>query len=235
MDAFTDIEVSLDARGTTVLTRCRCEPPMLVRLADEPGPVLHLSLVNGTAGPLGGDRLRFRLVVGSGAHVVVRSVAASMAQPGPSGERSTLEIELTVDDGATLDWQPEPMVSVRGSDHHTRLQLVAASSAIVIVREAVSLGRRGEPPGRLSLRQRVTIAGESVLDHETVFAPGALVGPGAQGAHRLAGAEIRVGKTLPEPAVEVADTSTWATFALAPNCALTTWTDHRASPFQLVR
>lgn len=41
---------------------------------------------------LGGDRLRFRLEVGPGSSVSVRSVAAAMAQPGPRGEASELAV-----------------------------------------------------------------------------------------------------------------------------------------------
>ena len=66
------------------------------------------------------------------------------------------------------------------------------------MREGVSLGRSGEPPGRLALRQRVTIDGDAVLDHETVFAPGALLGPGAQGASgRNSTTEVVIGAVLP--------------------------------------
>ena len=70
-------------------------------------------------------------------------------------------------------WHPEPTVSVMGSDHHTMVRLSATSSSTVTMREGVSLGRHGEPSGRFTLRERVTIDGLAVLDHETVFAPGA--------------------------------------------------------------
>ena len=103
MRATTTIEVGLDARGHTVAHRIQCDVPLLVRVADTPGPVLTLLLVNGAAGPLGGDQLSFRLEVGPGAHVIVRSVAATMAQPGPSGEPSSLDIELVVGREAMLD------------------------------------------------------------------------------------------------------------------------------------
>ena len=224
MDAFTEIEVGLDARGHSTVRRMRCESPMLVRVADEPGPALALTMVNGAAGPLGGDRLGFRLEVCSGAHVVVRSVAAAMAQPGPRCEPSILEIDLVVGAGAHLDWQPEPMVSVMASDHRTTVRLLATMTSTVRVREGVSLGRHGEPPGRLALRQRVTIDGDAVLDHETVFAPGALLGPGAQGGHRSVVSELRVGsgESLPPALAVVTDECLSATFHLSPICELTT-------------
>lgn len=222
MRASTEIEVGLDARGNTVARRLQCEVPLLVRVADIPGPVLTLALVNGAAGPLGGDHLRFRLEVGPGAHVVVRSVAASMAQPGPSGEPSLLEIELVVHEGATLDWAPEPMVSVRHSRHTTALHLIAASGSTVSVREGVSLGRHKEAPGQLMLRQRVTIDGVDVLRHDNEFDVGALLGVGAQGAGRSMFSEVRIGNELPAAVSEVTPAMVRAVFHVSPVCALLT-------------
>ena len=222
MRASTTIEVGLDARGNTVARRLQCEVPLLVRVADVPGPVLTLSLVSGAAGPLGGDHLTFRLEVGPGAHVVVRSVAATMAQPGPSGEPSLLEVELVVHDNATLDWAPEPMVSVRGSQHRTAMHLIATGSSTVSAREGVSLGRHQEEPGQLLLQQRVTIDGIDVLRHDTEFDVGPLLGVGAQGNGRSMYSEVRVGTDLPAPASEVTPELVRAVFHLTPFCALIT-------------
>lgn len=222
IDATTDIEVGVDARGRTIVRRMHCEVPMLVRVVEPTDPMLTLAMVNGAAGPLGGDRLRFRLELQPGSRVMVRSVAAAMAQPGPSGHRSELTVDLLVGDGATLDWRPEPTVSVAGSDHRTVVRLAAAGSSTVAMREAVSLGRHGEPPGRMALRQRVSIDGVAVLDHETVFAPGVLLGPGAHGSGRAVTSEVVIGRVLPEPGAEVADGCVRATFHLSPRCALVT-------------
>ncbi len=195
---------------------------MLVRVVESAAPTLALAMVNGAAGPLGGDRLRFRLELQPGSRVVVRSVAAAMAQPGPGGERSELALDLVVGDGATLDWRPEPMVSVLGSDHRTMVRLTAADSSTVTLRGAVSLGRHGEPPGRLALRQRVTIYGIAVLDHETEFAPGMLLGPGAHGPARMVTSEVVIGDVLPEPGAAVGNGCVRATFHLSRRCALVT-------------
>ena len=97
--ATTEIDVGLDDRGHTVVRRIYCEVPMLVRVVGEPSSRgLTLAMVNGAAGPLGGDRLKFRLHVGPGANVTVCSVAAAMAQPGPHGEQSELLVEIDVGD-----------------------------------------------------------------------------------------------------------------------------------------
>jgi urease accessory protein len=222
IDATTEIEVGLDCRGHTVVRRMRCEVPMLVRVVDQPSSMLTLAMVNGAAGPLGGDRLRFRLEVGPGAHVVVSSVAAAMAQPGPRGERSELSVDLVVGQDAILDWHPQPTVSVAGSDHRVVVRLSATSTSSVTMCEGVSLGRNSEPPGRFALRERVTIDGFAVLDHETVFAPGALMGPGAQGSGRTLTTEVVIGAVLPQSSVEVTDHCLRSAVHLSSICALVT-------------
>jgi urease accessory protein len=222
INAKTDIEVGVDCRGRTVVQRMSCEVPMLVRVIDEPGPMLTLALVNGAAGPLGGDRLHFKLAVGAGARVAVGSVAAAIAQPGPLGEPSELVVDLIVEDHAVLDWHPQPNVSVVGSVHSIVVRLTATSSSTVTMREGVSLGRSGELPGRFRLRERVTIDGVAVLDHETAFAPGPLLGPGAQGDGRRMNTEVVISSVLPAPAVEVNDRCLRSTVHLSPLCALVT-------------
>ena len=66
------------------------------------------------------------------------------------------------------------------------------------------------------------IDGLAVLDHETVFAPGALMGPGAQGAGRCLTTEVLVGARLPVPVVELTEHCMRSVVHLAPNCALLT-------------
>lgn len=222
IDATTDIEVALDRRGYTVVRRMRCEVPLLVRVIGNRGPTLDLAMVNGAAGPLGGDRLRLRLEVGPGSSVTVCSVAAAMAQPGPRGEASDLVVDLVVGDDATLDWHPQPTVSVVGSDHRVSMRVAATDTSTVTVREGVSLGRQGERPGRFALRERITIDGIAVLDHETVFAPGSLMGPGANGRGRSMTTEVVIGSVLPPNEIEVTDDCLRSTVHLSPRCALVT-------------
>ena len=221
MISSTSIVLGADRDGRTVVRQMHCEVPMLVRVVGEPGPVLNLALVNGTAGPLGGDRLSFRLELLAGTRVMVRSVAAALAQPGPHGEHSEQSVELVVAAGACLDWQPQPAVSVVGSDHRVLMRLDATRTSTVTMREGVFLGRHGEPPGRFVLRERVAIDGVAVLDHETMFATGALMGPGAQGAARTMTTEVSIGSSLPPPVAVVRDNCLHSTVHLSPICALT--------------
>ena len=224
ISATTEIDVGLDCRGHTVVRRMYCEAPLLVRVVGLlNAPRLTLAMVNGAAGPLGGDRLTFRLHVAPGAHVSVCSVAAAMAQPGPHGEQSELLVEVDVAADASLDWRPEPTVSVMGSDHRVDVRLSATSTSRVAMLEGVSLGRLGEPSGRFALHERVTIDGLAVLDHETEFAPGRLMGPGAHGSERIMTTEVLIGGAdLPTPFVEVTEHCLRSAVRLSANCALMT-------------
>jgi urease accessory protein len=218
--AITEVAVGLDAQGRSVVRQMRCEAPLLVRVVDGDSDTLRLVLVNGAAGPLGGDDLRMLLHVERGADVEVRSVAASLAQPGPHATPSILHVELDVGADARLDWAPEPTVSVRGSDHRTSVRLIAAGTSRVRLHEAVVLGRHGEDCGRIALRQRVVIDGRPVLDHETELGHGALTGPGAHGPGRHVTSLIEVGAQLSAPGVHVSGTCIGATMHVAPTCAV---------------
>lgn len=224
MRAETALEVGLDGRGVSVLTSMRCEAPLVVRVAQcahLPGEPLHLSFVNAAAGPLGGDELVLTLRVHDGARVVVRSVGASMAQPGPRGGSSTSLVHVVVGEEASLDWAPLPTISVTGSEHHARSDLAVARSADVHFGDAVSLGRHGEPPGSLAVRQRVERAGSVLLDHETSFGAGVLASAGANGGYRSISSTIVLGGMAPStPAVSIDRERLDATYPLAPDAAL---------------
>src|SRR5205823_3794346 len=84
--------------------------------AGEAGAAL-VHLVGGAAGPLGGDELHCAVDLGPGAHVRVRSVAATIALPGLHEEESTLDITARVADGARLSWSPQPLILARGARH----------------------------------------------------------------------------------------------------------------------
>lgn len=151
-----------DARdGVTLLVALRSEAPLVVRQTED-----AVYLVGAAAGPLGGDELSVDVRVGAGATLIVRSAAATLAHPGRHGERSVLHTTLDVGDGASLVFRPEPLISVRGSDHTACTEVRAHGRASVRLHEDVVLGRHDEPGGRVRTRLRVVLDGESVLVHE---------------------------------------------------------------------
>lgn len=193
--------------GTTRLTTLAGEAPLLLRrtgqrrppesgtAADAAGPVpAQVHLVGGAAGPLGGDELRCSVDLGPGARLEVRSVAASVALPGPNGRESSLEIHVRVGEGAALSWSPQPLIAARGARHRTFTRVELASDARLVWRDELVLGRDDEEPGSAATRLRVIRDGRVLLDHEIAVGPrhpGSL-GPSGSGGHRALGTMLIV-------------------------------------------
>ena len=141
--------------GTTSLATLAGETPLLMRRAAHPDGLdtARIHLVGGTAGPIGGDDLAYRVDIGAGAKVEVRSIAAALALPGPGGAQSTLAFDVRIGPGARLDWAPEPLIAVRGANHAVHANLDLAEDAELTWREDVVLGREDEESG--SVRSRI--------------------------------------------------------------------------------
>ncbi|WP_405181377.1 urease accessory protein UreD [Nocardia sp. NBC_01377] len=104
-------------------------------------------LIGTAATPLGGDELDITIVVGPGASLVVRSVAATIALPSPATTFSRSHWRYEVAEGGSLDIDPEPMIVAGGARHHARTTVLIAPDAGIRVRERVQIGRSGEESG----------------------------------------------------------------------------------------
>jgi urease accessory protein len=173
--------------GATVLACLRGEAPLLPRATgDRGGEVAQVHLVGGAAGPLGGDELALSIEVGPGASLIVGTVAATIALPGPPGSTSSTTVEIVVARGGRLAFLPEPMVAATRCDHETRSTVELDDGAHLVWREEIVAGRWNEPPGRLSQHIRLRYAGTPVLaQHVTV--DDAWASPAVGGGSRTAG------------------------------------------------
>jgi urease accessory protein len=182
--------------GGTRLTELVGQAPLLLRQTraqDEAGAA-HVHLVGGAAGPIGGDQLSLGIHLGPGASVEVRSVAASIALPGPHPCESTLDITVRIDAGASLVWAPEPLIAAEGARHRTTVRIELAEDAGLIWHERTLLGRHGEQPGNAVTRLRVRRAGRILLDHALAAGPrhpGSL-GPAVIGTDRVSSTTLIV-------------------------------------------
>jgi len=189
--------------GTTRLVTLAGETPLLLRRTPHPDglDIAQIHLIGGAAGPIGGDDLAYRLDIGEGAKVEVRSVAASLALPGPGGAQSTLAYDVKVGAGARLEWAPEPLIAVRGANHAVHANLEIAEDAELSWREDVVLGRVDEETGSVRSRVRIQRAGRVVLDHEFAVGPrypGSLGPSGTAGYRRVTmTAEFAKGEARP--------------------------------------
>lgn len=210
MRAAARIVAEADSRGGTRLAVLRGESPLLPYRTGAPagrcgGATVHL--VGGAAGPLRGDDLRLDVEVGPGARLDVRSAAAMLALPGRPGlPASRLEIRATVGAGATLRWQPEPLIAAAGCHHETLTFVEVAAGGTLIWRDDLVCGRFGETPGDVRTGLTVRYAGATLYRHELAVGPGAPGWSGAAvlGAARATGSVVLAGLrwSTPPPAAE---------------------------------
>ena len=188
MRARARVVAESDGRDGTRLVTLRSEAPLVLRDTPE---VLYL--VGGAGGPLGGDDLSLDIVVGAGARLTIRTVAASIALPGDGP--SCVRVRATVAGGGDLRWLPEPVVAARGCVHHMEATVVLEAHARLVWREELVLGRHREPPGSVSSRASVDVDGTPLLRHELALGPEhpAAGSPAVTAGARAVGSVLLVG------------------------------------------
>lgn len=115
---------------------------------------VHACVLPTQAGPLAGDHDRVRIVIGPGATLVVRPVAATVALPGAG--RTWLDLEVEVGRGGRLVLEEAPLIVATGTYVERTATIELAAGAVAALRETVILGRTGELGGRLVSKVRIT-------------------------------------------------------------------------------
>jgi urease accessory protein len=177
MSARVVAEVAGDRTRCTTL---RSAPPISLRETPE-----GLYLLASGAGPVGGDELCLDVEVQCGASLVIRSAAATMVLPGPSGKPSSLRVRAEV--RGSLRWEPAPTILVTGCDHRVTTTIDLAEGADLVWREEVVLGRHDESTGSLLQRLHVDRGGTPLLRTELPVGPR---WPGAEGPTGTDGARV---------------------------------------------
>ena len=157
------VEADLDGRSRLVCLRS--EGPLVLRPTGSPAsaPGVEVHLVGGAGGPLGGDVLTLEIVVGPGAELTLRTVAASVVLPGPTP--SVFDIDARVGEGARLWWLPEPTIAVTGCRHETRASVRLDAGARLRWREELIGGRHREEGGSVASRLTIDLDGRPLLRH----------------------------------------------------------------------
>lgn len=156
------VVMEADDDGVSRLSCLRSDGPLILR--PTAGTLVHL--VGGAGGPLGGDVLRIEIVVGPGAELILHTVAAAVALPGPAPGPSVVEIDARVGDAGVLRWLPEPTVAAALCDHRTRARVVLAAGARLVWREELVRGRYGEGGGSASSRLSVDYDSRPLVRHQ---------------------------------------------------------------------
>src|SRR6185437_7581356 len=125
--------------------------------------------------------------VKTGATLIVRSVAATIAYPSRDGALSTLDVNATVEAGGRLEWRPEPLIATGRCNHRITSTVELCANAELIWRDELVCGRHGEGPGDVCLLTRVQLEKRPLYVHELTVGPSA---PGWSGAAVLGGARV---------------------------------------------
>lgn len=151
------------------------------------------------AGPLSGDHDRLRIVVGAGATLVLRPVAATVALPGAACTRLQLDVE--VGQSGRLVLEEAPLIVASGADVERSTRVELAAGAAAALRDIVVLGRSGETGGRVCSVLRV-IDEQGVLLHDALRLDPTTSRQGARVAlapgHRAAGTLCLFGIGAPD-------------------------------------
>lgn len=129
--------------GATVPVRRRHHGPLRVQKHFHPeGPaVCHHIIVHPPGGIAGGDALRIDIAVDSGAHALITSPGAAKWYRG-TGE-ATLDLALTLAEGAVLEWLPLETIVYSGAHCRIRNRIDLAGDARLLFADVICLGRPG--------------------------------------------------------------------------------------------
>ena len=155
------LDLAFDRDGArTRLARRAHEGPLVVQkpLYPEGGAVCQCIVVHPPGGIAGGDHLRLAIDVGRDAH-------AQLTTPGAAkwyradGRSSAQRLELSVGEGAVLEWLPQSAILFDGIDAGSDVHVRLARDSVYIAFDVVCLGRTAssERFERGTWRQRIEI------------------------------------------------------------------------------
>lgn len=149
-------------------------------------------LIGTAATPVGGDTITVRISVAAGAHLTVRTVAASLAMPGAVTQRSSAQWHFEIGAEASLIFDPEPMVVVSDASHSVVNTVVMQEDSTLWLRERAQIGRFGEASGRWCSAIRCDVAASPLLRHRVELGGGSV-------GHDALSAPLSLSSTLRYP------------------------------------
>ena len=144
------------------------EPEPLVRGSNS---VARVSLVAGTAGPLGGDDFELNVCVGAGSTLLLNEISATLLLPGARAGQSRMCINVKVEADASLIWMAEPVIAAGGCDHLHEINIDLAPTARMLIRDELQFGRHKELPGNVHQDLRVKRNGQLLFCQQLRIGP----------------------------------------------------------------
>lgn len=129
------------AEGETRLAHLYQSDPCRVLFPRPPssGP-FEAVFVTTSGGLVGGDRLRFSVTAGPDSAACITSQAAEKIYRS-TGATTEINIDITAEAGATLEWMPQETIMFDGARLRRNTRIDAAASARILAGEMVVFGR----------------------------------------------------------------------------------------------
>lgn len=128
--------------------------------------VCEAAVVNTGSGVAGGDRLSIHIEAGAGSRVTASTAAAERIYRS-NGATTSIDIQLTIHDRATLAWLPQETILFSGSRMARRFEVNLAPNASLVMAEVTVFGRTGSGeimgPGAYRDQWRVRRGGKLVF------------------------------------------------------------------------
>ena len=140
-----DLACAADELGRTFIREQSFRAPFHLSKPYWDGHALIVQIVNPTAGVFAGDSLASRVVVESGARVLLTTPGANRIHSMPSG-RASMEQNFSVADGAWLEVMPELFIPQSRCRYRQRTAIEVAAGGEMFFVETLAPGRvaRGE-------------------------------------------------------------------------------------------
>jgi len=142
--AFGESRVSFDLRdGKTRLGDLYQRDPCRVLFPkSEPGEPPQAVMITTSGGVTGGDALKMAVEIGPGAEAVATTQAAEKIYRASKGSAPcTIDVEVRVAEGATLDWLPQETIVFEGARLKRRTVAEVVEGGSLLACEMVVLGR----------------------------------------------------------------------------------------------
>lgn len=101
-------------------------------------------LVNTGGGVVGGDRIELDFAVSSGADVVLTASSAERVYRS-DGATANVDVRLSLDAGARLDWLPQQTIVFAGARFRRRIEVDVATGSRLLMAEMLTFGRPASP------------------------------------------------------------------------------------------
>lgn len=159
------LECSARADGTPFLSKQDFRVPIHIGKGLVDQGVMVVNMANPTAGFFDGDSVDTDVIVRPGARLCLSTPAAARVYSTRSGKPAASRQELTVCEGAFLEWMPEPFIPHRAASYRQTTNIHLHKNASLLFLEWLTPGRvaMGEVFAYQNLRWELDVFSEQRL------------------------------------------------------------------------